>query len=263
MMADNESALHLRAERERQEKIERVSGFVRQLLEMGQAEIVVPLGQESKKIILTCRVFSNPNPNLIGSGDRFVGFTEAFIINLFEEVSDSAVKFLPIGHRDFKTVLIGEEMRASGNFAVSPQTGIASHNFSQSLNKSMELADRIFSMNGIEIVDSPDKASGTSDDIDYQLFRKVLEENNLPTNQSWRHLGLGKFLIGLELEILKQKGVKSLEIFSLSEYLEPIFEKIFAQSQPTDSRKDHLDLSKVKPEIYADFVDRFIPKEKK
>ncbi len=246
-------------QREETERQERVSGFVRKLLETGVEKLETPTTLKGREFYITCRTIDNTelSKNINDMGN---GFTTAYIINLFEKIPPQTGNLIPIGYRDVKTKDYSsseiKKIKASGNFSVKQNFREGStDNFDSNFKPALQLADRIRSLNGIEILDLsvPNSSKDIKNIIEY------LKSYNLAENTSWRKIGLGKLLIGIELELLKQKKADELDLPSLSDDARYIFAKLL-KANGLNERSQFITLSKIEPKTYYDLVTPFITK---
>lgn len=256
---------------EQERLFEQVSVFVANLKKTGIQKLVSPPPLKGRNFFVTCRTIDNPNvpTKQIDSlkfsqmGGWSNGFTDAYIVDLFEEIPAGSNTFVPVGHRDVRVVHFSDndDIKASGNFAISRQySKHAKTQLDESFSQATELADNIWGMNGVDVLDSLQENS--QQDVDQEVLKTSLKEKGISESQSWRRLGFGKLLVGLELELLKQKGVKKLESPSISDELSGIFNKIAESNPSVISAGESLDISKIKPADYSSFVAPFIIEEK-
>ncbi len=211
--------------------------LVEELRVKGWVELKAPPQIPPVRLFATCRTIQNPDcpdgtitpTHQVALGGRY-GFSEGYVIDLVAEVPEGSGIYTPVGHRDVKIVRypgVPEATWANGNFAISRnlteewgKTVLPAH-----LGKILRTADEIWGMNGVDVIGGKGD-QGHEAGYDQAILEQFYRTQGLPPDLSWRRKGLGKLLIGLELELLRQRGVRKLELQSVSDELRGIFNRI-------------------------------------
>ncbi len=204
--------------------------FVRELESTGILELEAPASLTGRKFYVTCRRIENPyvtkpvsNVKFAQMGAWAAGFTSAYILNILEEIPDSG-EFIPVAYRDVRIAEMESGIRASGNMAVNRhfKSGTV---FSTSVATALAQSDEKVTLNGVEV------------------------------EGIYRGHGFGKLLTALELELLRQKGVQSLELPGVSDALMGILKKVKVEVGVS------IDISTLETGLYTDLAKTFLPKK--
>lgn len=239
------------------ERREQVSKLVEVLRTQGWVEMKAPQNDPSIRLFAVCRSARNPDcpsgtidiRHHATLGGFTYGFTEAYIIDLVAEFPKGSGVFIPVGHRDIKIARFNQPDKpvlANGNFKIKRRLfkEWQVNTPPQALDPVLQVADHIYGMNGVAVISeaTPTGEKSDSEDIDRDVLARYYEQHKIPLTTSWQGRGLGKLLIGLELELLRQRGVHELKLENLSDDLERIFkklpiqdEKLHIQSLPSDA----------------------------
>ena len=248
-----------------QEATENLTRTVETLLSRGWVELLPPNQHPPMRLFATCRSLRNPEaPDGRINHGRFMklgkftyGFSEAHIINLIGEWPQGSGILVPIGHRDVKIARFTQSSiptRANGNWGIRPRllaewraTFLAPR-----LEATLAEFDQFWRGNGIDIISAIHPDRGSNSAIDEAALASFYDRHGIPPETSWQKKGLGKLLVGLELELLRQRGVEKLELQSLSSELEAIFAKV-------PHTNDVIAIQNIPRSIYAALAAPFLP----
>ncbi len=258
-------------QQESQKRLERVSKFVRPLIEDGVQPIRLP-NDPDRSFFLVSRKIKNPaistqtvdKQTFSQLGKWAAGFTSAWILDIIEEIPPGSKHYIPVGHRDLRVARFDDgNVIASGNMNVN--RGLARktpNHLSPEFAHACQEADALWGMNGIDVLPSMNEAlSPNYDEVDVEKERLAgfFTKHKISPDQSWRRLGLGKLLTGVEMELLRQLNVERLEAPSVSESLRGIHESLYTVADM--DAHSRVVLSRIPQDRYVSMIDPFIPKE--
>ena len=263
------------AEVDRSEPTERMMRFVEELMTQGYKKLQSPPHLQGRDFFVTCRTIVNPaHPERKVTDDEFDSgddphswakhFTEAVIIDVFEAIPPGSEQLVPVGHTevDLAAISSGEDesimVKARRDMSVRPgYRQKAQQDLIEPYQMATSLADKIWRLNATDVVDSVESNPGQF--IMTGEMRDLLQQYNVPLNTSWRNLGLGSLLTGLQLEVLRQKNAQVLELPSSSAGVKKILNTMTRSNPAARIENDVINLSAVRPSDYIALAEQFIP----
>lgn len=252
---------------ERGEPTERLRVFVEALLRTGVQKLHTPAHLAGRDFYVTHRLFTNPRyPERTIPQDQFnewgVHFTEAFALEVFEEIPPASQQFVPAGHVDTylatllnqgdqtKLVKAVRDMSIPSYQKRNPVTALP-----EPFNTATRQADKVWRFNALDVVDDTTQ----SQDILTSRQVAIYDQYGIAHGRSWRNLGLGSLLVGLELEILRQRGAVELGLPSSSYESKAVVARILGQNPQTARVPNSLDLTQLDRKHFARVAEQFIP----
>ncbi len=212
-----------------------IKSLVEQLRAQGWVELQPPQTDPEIRLIATCRFLTNPDKKQAAratkaqtqAGYLWHGFTEGYIIDLIAETPLNSGLFVPVGHSDTKVVHSSDQVKyawADGDQAIDrallKRWGV--NPLPASLEKALTRSDAEWMINGIDLI------------------------------EKWRNKGMGKLLIGLQLELLRQNNIQTLTGAEISRDLSRTIKAL-------PVLKNEMTLAAIPEEIISSFIRPFLP----
>lgn len=263
------------AEVDRSEPTERLTRFVEELMTQGYKKLQSPPHLQGRDFFVTCRTVVNPaHPERkvsvaeFGSGDDPSSwakhFTEAVVLDVFEAIPPGSEQLVPVGHTDVDLAAISsgedESVMVKARRDMSVRQGYrqkAREGLIEPYQTATSVADNIWRLNATDVVDSVESNPGQF--IMTGAMRELLQQYNVPLTTSWRNLGLGSLLTGLQLEVLQQKHAQVLELPSSSAGVKSILHTMTRSNPAARIENDKINLSAVRRSDYVALVEPFLP----
>ena len=212
-----------------------IKNLVEQLRTQGWVELQPPQTDPEIRLIAACRFLTNPDKKQAAratkeqtqAGYLWHGFTEGFIIDLIAETPLHSGMFVPVGHSDTKIVHSSDQVKyawADGDQAID-----------RALLKRW----------GVNPLPAPLEKALTRSDEEWMI-------NGIDLTEKWRNKGMGKLLIGLQLELLRQKNIQTLTAAEISRDLSRTIKAL-------PVLKNEMTLAAIPEEIINSFIRPFLP----
>jgi hypothetical protein len=214
-----------------------------------------------RRLVLVYRTARNPDfPETIDS-TTFLnltwrnGYNQAHAVDLLEECPPGSGYFLPVGHVDARVMRPSDksEVLANSNITASRSLMDKGEGHGEGVVRALQVADRIWG-NGIDVLDNLNTMMQAAGDDD--SLKVLLRHAPSPlVGLVWRNKDLGKLLMGLNVEMLKQLGVDRLDFQHA--FVSPSFSPILGKVARGEKM---IRLSQVPQQVIDAFVSPFIPK---
>lgn len=212
-----------------------IKSLVEQLRARGWVELQPPQTDPEIRLIATCRSLTNPDKKQAAqatkeqtqAGYLWHGFTEGFIIDLIAETPLHSGMFVPVGHSDTKVVHSSNRVKyawADGDQAID-----------RALLKRW----------GVNPLPAPLEKALTRSDEEWMI-------NGIDLTEKWRNKGMGKLLMGLQLELLRQNNIQTLTGAEISRDLS-------RATKTLPFSKNVLPLAEIPEEVITAFIRPFLP----